>query len=476
MCGRFANALPPGTFRNNILRRLAEPRHGERGRRASREDDAGESGDRRSGAGASDEQEQQQMQNQDQEQEQEDTDAPLEEGKENNIKEAPGFEQYYPTHNVAPGSRMPVVRLGDKDNNGNSKTVLIQSMRWGLLPRAAKVIPKSFEALRTINARDDSVLSGRSMWTPILRSAQRCVVFVQGFYEWEKRGVDDNIKIPHFVGMKDPGQGRRDAQGQPRALMPMAGLWERCRLEGEEEDTYSYTIITTESNKQLNFLHDRMPVILPNVEAIRIWLGLTEASSDVICRLLKPYDAGDLDVYPVPKEVGKVGNDDASFILPVSKRKDGIAAAFGRVTGKRERQASNDADKANDKPKEQVDANSETNAPVPLPSSREDGLTTNKVQEGGKRESDLKREPGEEDERETKRQRVPSSKWSPEPFNPPDSPPRPNGGYSTNTQSATTTPSKRSGGSASLKKSPAQSKGLQEAAKGTKDIRSFFSK
>jgi len=32
--------------------------------------------------------------------------------------------------------------------------------------------------------------------------------------------------------------------------------------------------------------------------------------------------------YPVPKEVGKVGAEDPSFILPVSQRKDGIAAMF----------------------------------------------------------------------------------------------------------------------------------------------------
>lgn len=32
----------------------------------------------------------------------------------------------------------------------------------------------------------------------------------------------------------------------------------------------------------------------------------------------------------MPKEVGKVGNEDPSFILPVSQRKDGIEAMFKR--------------------------------------------------------------------------------------------------------------------------------------------------
>lgn len=34
--------------------------------------------------------------------------------------------------------------------------------------------------------------------------------------------------------------------------------------------------------------------------------------------------------YAVPKEVGKIGTNDPSFIQPVSQRKDGIAAMFNR--------------------------------------------------------------------------------------------------------------------------------------------------
>ena len=41
----------------------------------------------------------------------------------------------------------------------------------------------------------------------------------------------------------------------------------------EQKKNYTYTIITTDSNKQLGFLHDRMPVILENgSEALRTWL------------------------------------------------------------------------------------------------------------------------------------------------------------------------------------------------------------
>jgi hypothetical protein len=98
------------------------------------------------------------------------------------------------------------------------------------------------------------------------------------------------------------------------------------------EKLYTYSIITTDSNKQLNFLHDRMPVILDNgSEAIRTWLdpARTEWSRDLQA-LLKPYD-GALECYPVTQDVGKVGNNSPSFLVPIdsAENKNNIANFFG---------------------------------------------------------------------------------------------------------------------------------------------------
>jgi hypothetical protein len=92
-----------------------------------------------------------------------------------------------------------------------------------------------------------------------------------------------------------------------------------------------YSRLTDHSNKQLNFLHDRMPVILDNgSEAIRTWLdpNRTEWSKD-LQSLLKPYE-GELECYPVSKEVGKVGNNSPSFVVPVNsaENKNNIANFF----------------------------------------------------------------------------------------------------------------------------------------------------
>lgn len=99
-----------------------------------------------------------------------------------------------------------------------------------------------------------------------------------------------------------------------------------------DEKSYTYTIITTDSNKQISFLHDRMPVIFDNgSEAIRTWLDPNryEWNND-LQSLLKPYE-GELEIYPVNKDVGKVGNNSPSFIVPLNSaaNKSNIANFFG---------------------------------------------------------------------------------------------------------------------------------------------------
>ena len=104
---------------------------------------------------------------------------------------------------------------------------------------------------------------------------------------------------------------------------------------GSEEKTYTYTIITTDSNKQLKFLHDRMPVILdPGSDDLKTWLDPSRHEwSRELQSLLKPYD-GEVDVYPVSKEVGKVGNNSPSFIIPVNSKenKSNIANFFANAS------------------------------------------------------------------------------------------------------------------------------------------------
>ena len=196
----------------------------------------------------------------------------------------------------------------------------LQSMKWGLIPFWTKRNPDYGSVMRTINARDDSLASKGGMWNT-MKQRKRCIVIAQGFYEWLKKNGGKE-KIPHYVKRKD------------EQLMCFAGLWDCVQYEGSDEKHYTYTIITTDSNKQLSFLHDRMPVILENgSDQIRTWLDPSRSEwSKELQSLLKPF-GGELDCYPVSKDVGKVGNNSPTFIVPVAstENKNNIANFFSNA-------------------------------------------------------------------------------------------------------------------------------------------------
>lgn len=76
-----------------------------------------------------------------------------------------------------------------------------------------------------------------------------------------------------------------------------------------------------------------MPVILENgSDQIRLWLDPSRSEwNKELQSLLKPY-GGELECYPVSKEVGKVGNNSPAFIVPVASadNKNNIANFFSR--------------------------------------------------------------------------------------------------------------------------------------------------
>jgi putative SOS response-associated peptidase YedK len=216
----------------------------------------------------------------------------------------------------------------------------------GLVPSWRKPPSDYASTLKTINCRSDSLAQSSGLWHPI-KQRKRCIIPAEGFYEWLHKPTGG--KQPYYVKRVD---------GE---LMFLAGLWDYC----EEAGGYSYTIITTASNPQLSFLHDRMPVIL-DADAVKTWLDPARTSwSPELQNLLVPFE-GELQVYPVSSEVGKVGNDSPSFVEPVSERKDGIKTFFER----QKEVAITPTVENTDHPKENVVDEKSTGTTAPRPEKR----------------------------------------------------------------------------------------------------------
>ncbi|GAA5976143.1 hypothetical protein JCM5350_000329 [Sporobolomyces pararoseus] len=208
-----------------------------------------------------------------------------------------------PRYNVAPKSGGAVVR---KAKDGAFE---LSVLKWGLVPHWTKS-PQE-DPPSTINAQMESVFEGRPTWK--VRDSKRCIIVAQGFYEWMNKGKE---KIPHFI---------KRADGK---LMIFAGLWDHCEYKGNFDPVTSFTIITTPVNKQLRQIHSRMPAILDSSSDIETWLS-TRSFDDKVRSVIKPY-AGKLELYPVDKGVGKVGNDSKDFIKPVAQKAGSLDSLFAK--------------------------------------------------------------------------------------------------------------------------------------------------
>jgi putative SOS response-associated peptidase YedK len=207
--------------------------------------------------------------------------------------ELPNFP---PRYNVAPTQPIPIVRL----NDGKRSYALV---RWGFLPSWVKD-PRGFSLL--INARGESVLDKPAFRNAIRR--RRCLLPADGFYEWS----DATPRRPYFV---------RPKSGAPIAF---AGLWETwCGPNGEEVDTA--TIVTTQANRLLAPIHDRMPVIVPP-DAFALWLDCANVDATTAIALFAPAADALLECYPVSNAVNRASNDSPELILPAPASNDAVGA------------------------------------------------------------------------------------------------------------------------------------------------------
>jgi putative SOS response-associated peptidase YedK len=188
--------------------------------------------------------------------------------------------------NVAPTDEAAVVVQRDDRR-------AVVSYRWGLIPGWSDD-PRI--ASRTFNARAETVASN-----PVFRDAfrrRRCLVPVDGFYEWLRDGTKRKPMRIH-----DPGE-------RPLAL---AGLW-TGRQEPESGVWHrTFTIVTTRPNAFMASIHDRMPVIVPPDEWAR-WLDPRPTDVGELRALLEPRDDWALDVYPVPPLVNNVRNNGPELV------------------------------------------------------------------------------------------------------------------------------------------------------------------
>jgi putative SOS response-associated peptidase YedK len=197
-------------------------------------------------------------------------------------------EPIYERFNVAPMSEVPAIIEEDGSRS-------LQRLRWGLVPSWAD---DPGIGARMINARSETAPE-----KPSFRKAfreRRCLLPADGFYEWQRT---DDGKQPYHFRMKD---------GRPFAF---AGLWEVWK-DGNG-GLRTCTILTTAPNETVAQVHNRMPVIL-SPEDYDLWLDPEMRDTEYLTPLLRPYDADQMEAFPVSRFVNRPTNDDERCVERVA--------------------------------------------------------------------------------------------------------------------------------------------------------------
>jgi len=205
------------------------------------------------------------------------------------LDEAP---RVVPHYNVPPSQPVYVVRAAIA--TGGATTRKLEPLRWGLVPWWAK---DPSVGHRLALARIETAAK-----TPAFRDAirrRRCLVAVDGFYEWQRQ--DKKLSIPFIVRRPD---------GKPFAL---AGVWDRW-VSKDGEVIESCAIVTQPARPPVDGIHDRMPLVLEPAQWAQ-WLDASATSAEALAPLLEPQKP-ELVAYAVSPHVNDPRHDDAACQEP----------------------------------------------------------------------------------------------------------------------------------------------------------------
>jgi putative SOS response-associated peptidase YedK len=198
--------------------------------------------------------------------------------------------------NIAPTNPIYIVR-----ENGQGRELAVVS--WGLIGSWHKSIADARASQsHAINARSESIHE-----KPTFREAfrtSRCLIPVQGYYEWASALGPYKPKQPFYIS------------GKTGTSLSIAGLWRSWRsTEGELIE--SAAIITREAVGELATIHSRMPLLMPS-ERWADWLNPKLHKIEALQQLMENIrPAEGLIPIPVSSSVNTVAQNNSDLISKI---------------------------------------------------------------------------------------------------------------------------------------------------------------
>lgn len=227
-------------------------------------------------------------------------------------------------YNIAPGSYVPGTyrksNRSNKSNNNNESSanntsenqekskednsdkkdasksnLILEAFKWG--------IQTGTQSILLFNSRSDTI----NIY-PFYKKYKRCIIIIEGYYEWKKinKGGNKTIRQPYYISLKE-----KDKDG----LIYLAGLYS----EEIDEDGFKYksaSIITCNANKQIETIHDRMPLIFKNFDEAENYLN-----GENLNKFINATQSLEMNFYEVGDLVNNFKNNTKDNILPKDKVK-----------------------------------------------------------------------------------------------------------------------------------------------------------
>jgi putative SOS response-associated peptidase YedK len=185
-----------------------------------------------------------------------------------------------PNYNIAPAQ--PVLMIKSRSKSG-------ELISWGInrnIKNKNSII---------INIRRETLLEGKA-FTGLFK-ANRCIIPMNGFFEWKKEG---KLSFPHYFQFTD------------RQVTAFAGLWSKRNTGNKIIEECA--ILTCPANELVGKIHTRMPVILGK-DGQSDWLSNHLSEKDLL-DLLQSYPNEKMTAYAVTPEINNVFNNSPDHLKP----------------------------------------------------------------------------------------------------------------------------------------------------------------
>lgn len=171
--------------------------------------------------------------------------------------------------------------------------------QWQFTPRWAE---DDTMAIKYKNARSETV-QDKPVFSDSWLSGRRCLIPLNGFYEWKKVGVDQG---PHFVTTASDHKSLLSEA----PLFCLGGLWDVW--QNGDEWRIGFTVLTRDARPELTHIHHREPVAFTPENGVK-WLG---ATLDQAQEVMKDYQGLKLNSWRVRPDVGSIKNNDPALLEP----------------------------------------------------------------------------------------------------------------------------------------------------------------